>query len=118
MRKLALALALLAGCSSQPAPPDLDAGTGLLKEVLQAWKDGAGHESLASRSPPVVVADPAWTAGQKLAKFEVEEGAKQSGHDVRCVAKLWLDGADSPVTVAYSVSLSPKRVVVRDPFGG
>jgi hypothetical protein len=104
----------LAGCGPKPPPPtDLAEGSALLKEVLTAWKDGKAMDGL-----PATVSDPDWTAGKKLDRFELTGDDKPSGYDLRCGARIWLDGAQEPKRVFFLVSLSPKKVVVRDMMGG
>jgi hypothetical protein len=127
LRRLApgLVLALTAGLSAAgcggptPRPPEPAEAVAILRAVLEAWQQGERPEALQRRQPPVQAADPDWTQGVRLARFEIEEGqARPSGFDLGCPVKLWLgDGKGAPRRVRYTVATSPARVVTRD-FGG
>jgi hypothetical protein len=108
------------GCSRPVArPPDRAEAVAALRATLDAWQRGDKPESLQQRQPPIRVADPAWSQGVRLTRFEIEEGqARPSGFDLGCPVKIWLaDGRKDPRRVKYTVATSPAVVVTRD-FGG
>jgi hypothetical protein len=108
------------GCGRPVArPPDRAEAVAVLRAALDAWRRGDRPESLQQRQPPIRVADPAWSQGTRLTRFEIEEDqARPSGFDLGCTVKLWLaDGRKDPRRVKYTVATSPAVVVTRD-FGG
>src|SRR5262245_10675377 len=99
-----------------PRPPDRAEAVAALRVALDAWQRGETPESLHHRQPPIRVADPAWSQGARLARFEIEEDqARPSGFDIGCPVRLWLaDGRKDPRRVKYTVATSPAVVVTRD----
>ena len=119
-RVAGLLLLLVVGCARPPSTSDPDKAPGLVRTVLDAWKDGRTAESLKDGSS-IHAADPQWQAGARLIKYEIDEGGTRvEGYDVRCPVRLWLEingQAKGPVTVFYSVATTPNQVVVRDAGG-
>jgi hypothetical protein len=65
------------------------------------------------------VADPAWKAGFKLARYEVAEATSAVGFDLKIPVELWLQdpkGKEVREKVRYTVSVQPARTVLRSPF--
>jgi len=67
-------VALLSGCGKSVVPDepvDPSKAKEVLTAALDAWKGGEAYGALASRSPPVVFAEPLWEGGAKLVGFEL-----------------------------------------------
>ncbi len=110
----------VSGCGGPaPRPADRDAALAALRTALEAWQKGDPPDSLRQRQPPIVMVDPAWGQGTKLARFAIETDlAQPSGYDLGCPVRLWLgDGRKEPRRVKFTVATSPQLVVTRD-FGG
>lgn len=96
----------LVGCSHQAADHALDPplARSSVESALQAWVDGKTPEDL---KPKIIVGDPAWNQGEKLASFEIlskEETSDGSNLHIQVVRKF-RDSGDSKVT--YIVGTSP-----------
>jgi hypothetical protein len=116
-----LAIALAApplGCDGQrPADPDQARAT--LAMALDAWRDGRTIDDVTNGRPPIVVADPSWKAGYKLSRYQVAEGARAAGFDLKIPVELWLQDPKGKVVqekVTYTVSIEPSRTVIRSPL--
>ena len=107
-----LLLVSLCGCSQKPTDHALDPALARtsVQKAMQAWVDGKKPEDLK----PVIVGDPAWKQGRKLASFEIlskEETSDGSNLHVQVVRKFSDvgkgndTGAESQVT--YIVGTSP-----------
>jgi hypothetical protein len=114
---LALA-ALCPGCGGlEPTDPDLARQT--LSTALDAWREGRFTDELTGVSPPITVADPAWKAGYKLSSYQLVDGAKEVGFDLKIPVELSLQdpkGKSVKEKVSYTVSVQPSRTVIRSPF--
>jgi hypothetical protein len=108
----------LSGCGGQtPANPDEARAT--LTRALDAWRDGRTIDDVTNGSPAISVADPSWTAGLKLARYEVAETARATGFDLKIPVELWLEdskGKEVREKVKYTVSTKPARTVIRAPL--
>ena len=86
----------------------------VLKTFLQAWQDGKKSEDL---KPGITGADREWTAGKKLASFEILPDEANQGTRLSMSVNLTLKddkGAESKSTVKYAVSTAPAVTVLRD----
>jgi hypothetical protein len=111
-------LALPLGCGS-PQPADPDQARATLTLALDAWRDGRTIDEVSTGSPPIIVADPLWKAGFKLARYQVAETTRAAGFDVKIPVELWLQDPQGKAVqekVKYTVSTQPSRTVVRAPF--
>ena len=70
---LAIASALLGGCSRSPwaGTVDADRGRDALKTALDAWKKGDKPEALKNNTPAITAQDLDWLGGAKLVNYEV-----------------------------------------------
>ncbi len=108
----------LCGCGGQ-TPADPDEARATLAKALDAWRDGRTIEDVTNGSPPIAVADPSWTAGLKLSRYEVAENGKATGFDLKIPVELWLQdakGKEVREKVKYTVSTKPARTVIRSPL--
>src|SRR5262245_12748988 len=97
MRRLILGLwpafLVLAGCGdSLPPQTDPIKGREVLTSTLTKWSAGKSMNDVRGESPPVVVYDPDWEAGQKLILFELDRADGRSGVDLLVSVKLTLEG--------------------------
>lgn len=124
-RMLAVAVVCLGvfGCGgpSRPDPSDPATGRETLKGVLDAWKGGDTPDGYKQKAPAVVVAERQWTQGFKLLDYEIDGDPKADGFDVQFKVKLTVQDAAGKKTqekAVYSVSTTPKLVVLRYEAGG
>jgi hypothetical protein len=113
-----LALALCsAGCSQQkPSRADPEQAREALRVALDGWKSGESLDSLRSAKPSIQVADPDWSAGATLVRYEIAEGEKHSGYDLHIAVTLWTkvgSGREKKQKATYAVGTSPGLAVVR-----
>ena len=92
---------------------------GVLKEGLEAWKNGGTPASLESGTHPVQFSDGDWKAGAKLLEYRVfKVGGEDDGETVCTVTvKLEVRGKAVERPVTYRVTLTPKRTVARSAKG-
>jgi hypothetical protein len=114
-------LLLASGCGTSPVNPPGDAGSArtTLEQVLDLWKSGMSPDDLKSMDPALYVADPDWSAGRGLAKYEIVAEPTQNGGEWRVLASLTLAGngtAKSPRKVYYSVSPGAPANVCRSDY--
>ena len=108
----------VAGCGGQ-TPADPDEARATLTRALDAWRDGRTIEDVTKLSPSIAVADPSWTAGLKLSRYEVAETGRATGFDLKIPVELWLEdskGKEVREKVKYTVSTKPARTVIRAPL--
>lgn len=103
-----LLLVGLCGCSVKPneyaLDPDLARTS--VQMALQAWVDGKKPDDL---KPKIVIGDPEWNQGKKLASFEVltkEETTDGSNLHIQVVRKFSA-GEAAEAKVTYIVGTSP-----------
>lgn len=95
----------LCGCTAKPTDHPLDPtlARSSVQKAMQAWVDGKTPGDLK----PIIVGDPAWNAGKKLASFEIltkEEMSDGSNLQIQ-VSRKFGDGGEEKVT--YIVGTSP-----------
>jgi hypothetical protein len=106
------------GCGG-PKPADPDQARATLAMALDAWRDGRTMDDVTNGSPPIVVADPSWKAGFKLARYEVASTTRSAGFDLKIPVQLWLTDTQGKAVqekVKYTVSVQPSRTVIRSPL--
>lgn len=115
-------VALVSGCGKSVVPDepvDPAKAKEVLTAALDAWKGGEAYGALASRSPPVVFAEPLWEGGAKLVSYEL--GAVElTGRQGRCTVKLSLvskEGKPTERRVGYLIDTIPRAVIVREGMG-
>jgi hypothetical protein len=114
-------LLFAAGCgSSGIVPPgDSAAARETLAHVLDSWRTGRTPEELRSAEPVVYAADPDWSAGRKLSKYEIAGEPVQNGGEWRVFASLTLAGGGASKVsqkVCYSVSPGDPANVSRSDY--
>lgn len=116
---LALACAMIAGCSSFPAkaaPVEPNMALSALKTALDAWQAGQKIESLASASPEIIAQDFDWMQGKKLVSYKIVGDGLPQDANLRVDVELTLGenaGASTSKRVAYIVGTDPKLTVFR-----
>jgi hypothetical protein len=117
---LVAACLALAGCgtgSSLPPATDSAQGREALKTVLDTWKRGGTIDELKTASPPIVVRDPDWATGAKLASYEIAPDDERMGVDLLLTVKLVLARSDGPPRekkVGFKVAVGSSTVVLRN----
>ncbi|WP_422926165.1 hypothetical protein [Singulisphaera sp. PoT] len=106
------------GVGGQPMSPpvDPDKGRNVLREVLDAWKDGKPYETFTAQGASTRVADEDWLEGQTLVAFEVDTKDQLIGDVLRCPVSLSLKdkgGKGSKKRVYYNVTTAPTPSVIR-----
>ena len=100
----------ITGCTSSghDYPLNTDVAHAALEKAMQQWVAGA---QAADLKPDVIVGDPAWLSGRKLAAFEIVAAEEYSdGSNLHIpVERTFLseDGRESKSRVVYIVSTSP-----------
>lgn len=103
-----LTLLFISGCSQEaPSHPlDTNVARESVRKAMQAWVDGKTPQDL---KPGIIIGDPAWEQGTKLASFEIldkEENNDGSNLYIHVVRKF--DGAGvGEAKVTYIVGTSP-----------
>jgi hypothetical protein len=108
--------ALLAGCRPPAQPADPDRARTVLREALDAWRNGDTPESLRGRSPSLTVVEPRWKAGFRLLDYELVGDGGPAGFDWQGTVKLSLQdpaGKKQQEKAVFNVSTAPALVVVR-----
>jgi hypothetical protein len=117
---LTLASLALTGCSTgSTLPPATDPAQGreALKTVLETWKRGGTIDELKRANPPIVARDPDWSAGAKLASYEITPDESRAGVDLVLTTKLSLvqpDGKTREKKAAFTVAIGSSTVVTRN----
>ena len=117
---LAPACLALVGCgagSSLPPATDSARGREALKTVLETWKRGGTIDELKTANPPITVRDPDWSAGAKLAGYEIAPEDERAGVDLLLTVKLVLARPDGPPRekkVGFKVAIGSSTVVLRN----
>ncbi len=113
-----LTVALFPGCrSNTPSPAQPEKARETLQTVLTAWQNGDSVESLGKRNPAITASDPRWRDGVRLLRYEIAADSTPSGYDLQFHVALWVEEAGGKKTqenVVYTVSTSPKLVVLRE----
>ena len=122
MRRFAVVgiiLAGLAGCDTT-APvrnEELARELDVLKEGLDAWKNGSTPAALESGAKPLQFSDVDWKAGAKLLEYRVLKAGGEDDGETVCTVSLKLEVRGKAVerSVSYRVTVTPKRTVTRSP---
>lgn len=107
-----LLLVALCGCDQKRVDHPLDStlARSSVEKALQAWVDGKSPKDL---QPGIIVGDPAWNEGRKLASFEViaKEEASDGSNLYISVNRKFSEGEESSdaadAKVTYIVGTSP-----------
>jgi hypothetical protein len=115
---LAVAFALLGGCSRAPwaGTVDVDRARGALKTALDVWKKGDAPDTLKSSTPAITAQDLDWLGGAKLVDYEVTGDGKSVEANLYVPVTLTLTtakGKEVKKKVTYIVSTSPYLSVFR-----
>jgi len=107
---------LLSGCKKKP---DLGNAEEAVRSSLEAWKEGRTPQQLAEQG--IEMADPNWTAGDKLREYELKTTSAQPQQGPRVVVVLHLQtraGKKEKMEVAYEVLFKDegKISIGRDAF--
>jgi hypothetical protein len=118
---MGLVFAASTGCGNggPPVPAAEDQAREVLGEALSGWQRGDSIEDLKQASPSIIVADPKWSGGARLSKFEVQGEGKPAGAERLFTVTLWLEGnqgEQASETVEYKVGTDPIRTVFRAIF--
>lgn len=114
-------LLFVTGCGSRGVEPPGDGSSArtTLAAVLDAWKEGKLQTDIQSATPAVYAADPDWSAGRRLADYQIAEEPVPNGGEWRVYATLTLGGGESgkpPQKVCYSVSPGDPANVSRSDY--
>ncbi len=107
------------GCGGAPAgasPPDAAEARQVLETALDAWKQGR-VKSLASRTPPVRLADQDQSTGRSLQAYRLAGEPEAMGPTLNFPVELTLRdrrGGSRQVSTVYQVVLSPDPTVLRN----
>jgi hypothetical protein len=115
---LAIAVALLGGCSGSQwgAPVDADRAREALKTALDAWKKGHTPATLKTSTPAITAQDLDWLGGAKLVDYEVTGDGKSVEASLYVPVTLTLKMATAKEVkkkVTYVVGTSPYLSVFR-----
>lgn len=117
---IALAAALVAGCSGggsgAAGAVDAPKAREALKAALDGWKRGDKPASFEKATPPMTVQDMDWMAGAKLVSYQVMGDGKEFGPNLNIPVDLTLrtpQGKESKKSVNYVVGTSPIVTVFR-----
>jgi hypothetical protein len=116
---LVLTVLLAAGCGApslqEPAEPTQ--AREALRIVLDAWQRGDTLDAVRSTAPAVQVNERDWTAGCRLARYQIVSDGARAGTDLRFRVVLTLrqsNGKTIRKNTTYMVGTSPALTVHRD----
>lgn len=114
---LIAAMLFSTGCRKRftASSADPEKARATLRQGLDAWKKGETPEAIRA-SASINFSDSEWSDGLKLVGYEVQGDGNYEGFDWQCKVTLSLEdarGNKSERRAVYSVSTSPKLVVVR-----
>jgi hypothetical protein len=115
-----LFLSLATGCSNQMAQ-DVDPSQAgeHLRTALEAWKNGKTRAELEDQSPSIVMNDAAWTSGNQLLEFKMDDAGHLDGRQMLWEVQMKLQdkaGKVSNQKITYIIDTNPRIVIVRNPF--
>jgi hypothetical protein len=115
---LAIAVALLGGCSGSQWGKSVDAERAreVLKTALDVWKKGDMPATLSNNSPAITAQDLDWLGGAKLVNYEVTGDGKSLEANLYVPVTLTLKmakGKEVKKKVTYVVATSPHLSVFR-----
>lgn len=115
---LSLLLAACGGCGGQTAEsfvPSDDLARASLERALDVWKSGgaAGHLEPEGGGPALQTVDRDWSAGQKLASFEILDELPREEGPRKFNVRLTLAGG-KPIEVVYYVVGKDPMWIFRD----
>jgi hypothetical protein len=110
--------AVSSGCggASEAGPADPARARQVLRDTLDAWKNGESLDAPARFSPPVHVDDEDWLSGVRLVDYRIGPGDEVTGAALRCPVVLTFHrnrGKARTATVVYDVTTDPAPVVTR-----
>jgi hypothetical protein len=116
-----LGLGFVWGCRPSDRGPQ---GTGdearaTLVQALDVWKAGGAIDELPKASPKIIMADRDWSAGRRLADYEIVEEPLLNGNEWLVYAQLKLlhkSQIQKPQRVCYTVTLGSPTSVLRSDF--
>lgn len=120
-RRIFLASAIVAifmagGCARKNVPGDTPLARQSLTAALDSWKAGDPPSKIRESTPPIMMVDPAWDAGQKLESYEVVGQEADDGVNLTCPVKLVCadkNGKKSTAEIKYVVGTAPKITIFR-----
>jgi len=117
-RRTLLLLGLLScvGCAAPAEPQGLDVELARqsFQRFLETWKRGGTIAELKSGSPSLIVGDPDWEAGMKLASFVMVEGKERNdGTNLHLTVRLTLGDKKAVSEVAYVIGTRPVVTIQR-----
>jgi hypothetical protein len=118
---LMFGLCLTAGCGPSEIRPQ---GTGdeartTLIRALDVWKAGGALDELPKASPMIIMADEDWSAGRRIADYEIVEEPQLNGSHWRVYAQIKLlhkSQVQKPQRVCYAVTLGSPTSILRSDF--
>jgi hypothetical protein len=110
--------AVSSGCggASVAGPADPVRARQVLRDTLDAWKNGESLDAPARFSPPVHVDDEDWLSGVRLVDYRIGPGDEVTGAALRCPVVLTFHrnrGNARTAAVVYDVTTDPAPVVTR-----
>ncbi len=120
--KLAAPLAFLvlimlcqAGCQSAAQPAAPGEASDLLRQALEAWKQGERPDAFQERTE-ITAVERRWKQGVRLLAYDIQGEGRMHGFDWQGQVRLSLQdplGKKMHERAIYNVSTAPARVVVR-----
>lgn len=116
---LLVLLSTVIGCGEQPEPARLDSDIAreAVTQFLETWKRGGTPKELQAATPSIIVGEPEWEAGNKLAKFQVlKDKERQDGVNLHATVQLTTQsskGRKSQSEVTYIVGTKPVITIHR-----
>lgn len=113
-----VASALTSGCAgSRHDAVDPGRARDALKTALDGWKKGDTPDALKVGSPPIVVQDLDWIAGETLVDYQLDGDGKEVEANLYVPVKLTIrskQGKEIKKSVSYVVATSPRLMVFRN----
>jgi hypothetical protein len=103
------------GCQQAAQPARPEQARAILRQALDAWRQGKTPEAFRQHSS-ITAVERKWREGYRLIGYQLVGDGEMFGFDWQCRAKLSLEnagGKKSQEKAIYSISTGPALVIVR-----
>ena len=113
---IALTVLCQSGCQTAAQPAAPEQARDVLRQALEAWKQGERPDAFQERTE-ITAVERRWTQGVRLLAYDFQGEGRMHGFDWQGQVRLSLQdplGKKTHERAIYNISTSPARVVVRN----